>query len=98
MAEEMPTALEGGERHRDEECELEVASVDASAAGDETISDAEVFGCWIIAYGCLLTTLPPGLSLTGAVNIFTVRYYCPEAARVSTLLHRQRSKGAWNRE
>jgi hypothetical protein len=44
MAEEAPTALRGDEGHGDEGCELrELASVDASATGDETISDAEFF-------------------------------------------------------
>jgi hypothetical protein len=44
MAEEAPTVLRGDEGHGDKECELgELASVDASAIGDETISDAEFF-------------------------------------------------------
>jgi hypothetical protein len=44
MAEEAPTALRGDEGYGDEECELgELASVDASATGDETISDVEFF-------------------------------------------------------
>jgi hypothetical protein len=44
MAEEAPTALRGDEGHGDEEYELgELASVDASATGDETISDTEFF-------------------------------------------------------
>jgi hypothetical protein len=44
MAKEAPTALRGDEGHGDKECELgELASVNASATGDETISDAEFF-------------------------------------------------------
>jgi hypothetical protein len=44
MANEVPTATEDYERRRNRECELgELASVDESAIGDETISDAEVF-------------------------------------------------------
>ena len=44
IAEEAPTALRGDEGHGDEECELgELASVDTSATGDETINDAEFF-------------------------------------------------------
>jgi hypothetical protein len=44
LAEEAPTALRGDEGHGDEKCELgELASIDASATGDETISDAEFF-------------------------------------------------------
>jgi hypothetical protein len=44
MAEEAPTALRGDEGHGDKKCELgELASVDASATGDKTISDAEFF-------------------------------------------------------
>lgn len=44
LAKEAPTALRGDEGHGDEECDLrELASVDASATGDETISDAEFF-------------------------------------------------------
>lgn len=41
---EVPTAAEGGERYRDEECEVdERSSADESAIGDETISDAQIF-------------------------------------------------------
>jgi hypothetical protein len=44
MAEEVSTALRGSGGHGDEGCEFgEFASVDASATGDETISDAEFF-------------------------------------------------------
>jgi hypothetical protein len=44
MAEEAPTALRGDKGHGDKECELgELASVNVSAIGDETISDAEFF-------------------------------------------------------
>ncbi|TVY13081.1 hypothetical protein LARI1_G008506 [Lachnellula arida] len=44
MAEEALTALRGDEGHGDEECELgELASVDAFATGDETISNTEFF-------------------------------------------------------
>ena len=44
MAEEAPATLRGDEGHGYEEYELgELASVDTSATGDETISDAEFF-------------------------------------------------------
>jgi hypothetical protein len=41
---EIPTAAKGGERHCDEECELDDrANADGSATGDETRSDAQIF-------------------------------------------------------
>jgi hypothetical protein len=44
MAEEAPTALRGNEGYGDKECEFgKLVSVDASATGDKTISDAEFF-------------------------------------------------------
>jgi hypothetical protein len=44
IAEEAPTALRGDKGHGNKECELgELASVNASATRDETISDAEFF-------------------------------------------------------
>lgn len=44
FVDEVPTAAEGGERHRDEECERDDrASADGSATGDETRSDAQTF-------------------------------------------------------
>lgn len=43
-AEEMPSRLGDDEGHSDKECRLdELASVDMSATGDDTISDAEFF-------------------------------------------------------
>jgi hypothetical protein len=43
-AEETPTTLGGDEGHSDKECRLgELASVDVSATGDETMSDGEFF-------------------------------------------------------
>jgi hypothetical protein len=42
--EETPTPLGGDEGHSDKECRLdELASVDISATGDETMCDAEFF-------------------------------------------------------
>jgi hypothetical protein len=44
LAEETPTALTGNEGHGDEKCELsELASVNTSATGDKTTSNAEFF-------------------------------------------------------
>jgi hypothetical protein len=43
MVDEVPTATENYKRRYNEECELgELASVDESTTGDETISDAKV--------------------------------------------------------